>query len=185
VDDAGRRPRRDANGRRDAGGRRDANGPLRLRAEDAEDLAVVSACLQDALVAAGDLAYDPDAREFMLVANRFRWENCHPGARDCGKFERTLCAVTFDNVTAAAYRGFNRGEKDRILCLLAIRLAAEAANVSPDVTPEVPPGVTIDLDFAGHAEIRLTASALHVRVRDFGDPWPTPWQPGHELPATS
>ncbi len=98
--------------------------PLRLRAEDEEDLAVISACLQDALVAVGDLAYDPGARVFLLVANRFRWEDCRPGIRDCGPFERTLCAVTFDNVTAAAYRGFQRGEKDRILCLLAIRLAA-------------------------------------------------------------
>ena len=47
---------------------------LRLRAEDAEDLAVISACLQDALVSVRDLAYDRAARNFMLVANRFRWE---------------------------------------------------------------------------------------------------------------
>src|SRR5579863_10452389 len=43
---------------------------LRLRAEDAEDLAVISACLQDALVAVRDLAYDRDARVFVLVVNR-------------------------------------------------------------------------------------------------------------------
>ena len=150
--------------------------PLRLRAEDEEDLAVISACLQDALVAVGDFAYDPDAQVFLLVANRFRWEDCRPDIKDCGPFERTLCAVTFDNVTAAAYRGFQRGEKDRILCLLAIRLAADDARVSP--------GLTLDLDFAAHARIRLTVSALRVRVRDFGDPWPTPWQPGHELNET-
>jgi hypothetical protein len=147
--------------------------PLRLRAEDEEDLAVISACLQDALVAVGDIAYDPGTRVFLLVANRFRWEDCQPGIDDGRPFERTLCAVTFDNVTAAAYRGFQRGEKDRILCLLAIRLASDGARVSP--------GLTLDLDFAAHGRIRLTASALRVRVRDFGDPWPTKWQPGHEL----
>jgi hypothetical protein len=151
--------------------------PLRLRAEDAEDLAVISACLQDALVAVGDFAYDPGKRVFMLAANRFRWENCRPGAAVGGRFERTLCAVTFDNIAAAAYRGFQRGEKDRILCLLAVVAAADPANA--------PPGVIIDLDFAGDAGIRLSASALRVRARDFGDPWPTPWQPGHELPAMS
>jgi Protein of unknown function (DUF2948) len=155
--------------------------PLRLRAEDAEDLAVISACLQDALVAVRDLAYDPGARVFVLVANRFRWEDCHPGTLhggpvEGGKFERILCGVTFDNVTAAAYRGFQRAEKDRILCLLAIRLAAGAATAAP--------GLTIDLDFAGQARIRLTASSLRCRVRDFGDPWPTSWQPGHELSTT-
>src|SRR4051812_24018071 len=143
--------------------------PLRLRAEDAEDLAVISACLQDALVAVRDLAYDPGARVFMLVANRFRWEDCHSGSLPGGRFERILCGVSFDNVTAAAYRGFQRAEKDHILCLLAIRLAADAANAAP--------GLTIDLDFAGRARIRLTASSLRCRARDFGDPWPTPWQP--------
>ena len=143
--------------------------PLRLRAEDAEDLAVISACLQDALVAVGDLAYDPGARVFVLVANRFRWEDFYPRAGKAGPFERTLCAVTFDNVTAVAYRGFRRGEADRFLCLLALGLA-----------PDAGPGLAVDLDFAGHARIRLTASALRVRARDFGDPWPTSWRPGHE-----
>ena len=94
-------------------------------------------------------------------------------------FERTLCAVTFDLVTAAVYRGFSRGDRNRILCLLAMRSGADAANASPGLT-----GVTIDLDFAGSARIRLVASALRVRARDFGDPWPTPWQPGHELNKT-
>lgn len=150
--------------------------PLRLRAEDDEDLAVISACLQDALVAVRDLVYDPGARVFMLVANRFRWEDCRPGA---GPFARTLCGVTFDNVTAAAYRGFRRGEKDRILCLLAIGSAPDAATASGGPAP----GLTIDLDFAGQARIRLTAAVLRCRARDFGDPWPTQWQPGHELPA--
>src|SRR5436309_7302412 len=50
---------------------------LRLRAEDADDLAVISACLQDALVSVRDLAYDPEARSFVFVANRFP---CEPGA---------------------------------------------------------------------------------------------------------
>jgi hypothetical protein len=151
--------------------------PLRLRGEDAEDLAVISACVQDALVAVRDLAYDPATRRFILIANRFRWEGCHPDVEEGGRFERTLCAVTFEDITAAAYRGFLRGEKDRILCLLAVRLAQNAASASR--------GATIDLDFAGDAGIRLNASALRVRARDFGDPWPTPWQPGHELPAVS
>jgi hypothetical protein len=149
--------------------------PLRLRAEDAEDLAVISACLQDALIVVRDLAYDPGARLFMLVANRFRWENCRPGlGRDAAseaRFERTLCGVAFANVGAVAYRGFRRDEKDRILCLLAVRAAADAA------------GVAIDLDFAGRAGIRMTASVLRVRARDFGDPWPTRWRPGHEPPT--
>jgi DUF2948 family protein len=136
---------------------------LRLRAEDAEDLAVISACLQDALVAVRDLAYDRDARTFVLVANRFRWEE--GGA----PFERTLCGVAFDAIDGVAYRGFQRGEDDRILALLAIRPAPRSA------------GTVIDLEFAGAPAIRLRAAAISCRARDLGEPWPTVWQPDHPL----
>ena len=52
----------------------DSGAPLKLRAEDADDLAVISACLQDALVAVRDLAFVPQDRTFLMAANRFRWE---------------------------------------------------------------------------------------------------------------
>src|SRR5260370_21038139 len=83
---------------------RSGNG-LRLRGEDAADLAVISACLQDALVAVRDLAYDRDARTFILVANRFRWEG--GGGIEAGApFERAPRRVAFDNIHDLAYRGF-------------------------------------------------------------------------------
>jgi hypothetical protein len=150
---------------------------LRLRAEDAEDLAVISACLQDALVSVRDLAYDPGARNFVLVANRFRWEGA-PG-QDGGKgegtpFERTLCGVVFDEIDGVAYRGFHRTEEDRILALLAIRPIFGQPSGGPAS------GVIL-LEFATGATIRLTASGISCRARDFGEPWPTPWQPGHPL----
>ena len=47
---------------------------LKLRAEDAEDLTVVSACLQDALVPVGDLTYLAHEQAFVGVFNRYRWE---------------------------------------------------------------------------------------------------------------
>jgi len=144
-----------------------AKAELRLRAEDAEDLAVISACLQDALVSVRDLAYDREARVFVLVANRFRWEG-DPTMVGTGRpFERTLSGVAFDEIDGVAYRGFHRSEEDRILSLLAIR---------PLLGPT---GGTIDLEFAGGATIRLTAASVRCRLRDFGEPWPTVWQPGH------
>ncbi|MGD9616695.1 MAG: DUF2948 family protein [Alphaproteobacteria bacterium] len=158
--------------------------PLRLRAEDEEDLAVISACLQDALVTLRDIAYDPGAQAFMLVVNRFRWEDC-PGSGGSAPFERILCGVMFDRVTAVSYRGFNRGEKDRILALLAIRPAPDAPPGGPGHPGETRSGMVIDLEFAGDAQIRLTAASLRIRARDFGDPWPTPWQPLHALDETA
>jgi hypothetical protein len=142
---------------------------LRLRAADAEDLAVISACLQDALVSVRDLAYDRDARTFLLVANRFRWEAGDADAPEGAPFERILCGVAFNAVDGVAYRGFQRSEEDRILSLLALRAVPG------------PAGVTIELDFAGDATIRLTAGEISCRARDFGEAWPTAWRPGHQL----
>jgi hypothetical protein len=140
---------------------------LRLRAEDADDLAVISACLQDALVSVRDLAYDPDVRSFMLVANRFRWECGVDWVGGKPPFERTLCGVAFDAVEGVGYRGFHRNEENRILCLLAIRPMIEAN------------GGSIDLEFAAGATVRLKAWAIRCRVRDLGEPWPTAWYPEH------
>jgi hypothetical protein len=148
---------------------------LRLRAEDAEDLAVISACLQDALVSVRDLAYDRDARNFVLVANRFRWEGAVGEGAGEGAgtpFERTLCGIAFDEVDGVAYRGFQRSEEDRILALLSIR---------PIFGPDSAKGAVIDLEFAAGATIRLNAGAIRCRTCDFGEPWPTAWQPGHPL----
>jgi hypothetical protein len=149
-----------------------AKAELRLRAEDAEDLAVISACLQDALVSVRDLAYDRDARVFVAVANRFRWEGGGATEGTGRPFERTLCGVAFDEIDAVAYRGFHRSEEDRILSLLAIRPSLD------------PTGGAIDLEFAGGATIRLTTTLVRCRLRDFGEPWPTVWQPGHPLDPT-
>jgi DUF2948 family protein len=141
-------------------------GGLRLRAEDADDLAVISACLQDALVSVRDLAYDRDARSFLLVANRFRWEGCGAGAPR--PFQRTLCGLWFDGVEGVAYRGFQRSEEERILSLLAIE-------------PRSGDRGGIHLEFSGGATIRLDAALIRCRLRDFGEPWPTAWQPGHPV----
>jgi len=50
--------------------------PLKIIARDAEDLAVVAACLQDALIPLNEMRYLPQERRFILVANRFRTRRC-------------------------------------------------------------------------------------------------------------
>jgi len=138
---------------------------LKLRAEDTEDLLVISACLQDALVPVRDLAYIPEERTFLLIANRFRWENgVRPAPGEAG-LERTLCGITFSEVAAVSYSGFRRSENGRILSLLAIR--AENGKVH--------------LEFSGGAAIRLEVACILCHAKDIGEPWPTPWQPRHDL----
>jgi Protein of unknown function (DUF2948) len=148
----------------------DAGGSvLKLRAEDADDLAVISACLQDALVAVRDLAYVPEDRTFLVVANRFRWESgLRPAPGEIGH-QRVLCGVTFSDVAGVSYAGFRRSEGDRILSLLAIRPGGNGE------------AGTIQLEFSGGAAIRLKAGRILCHARDLGEPWPTRWQPRHDV----
>lgn len=145
-------------------------GLLRLRAEDADDLAVISAVVQDALISVKDIGYDRDTQRFTLVANRFRWEGKPANSDENGidgtaAFERTWCAVSFANVEAVAYRGFRRRDDGRILSLLAIRPGQSAGS--------------IDLEFSDGATVRLGVSAIRVHATDIGEAWPTAWQPDH------
>ncbi len=142
---------------------------LKLRAEDADDLAVISACLQDALVAVRDLAYISEDHTFLLVANRFRWERALRPARGEAGYQRTLCGVTFSEVVGVSYVGFRRSEEDRILCLLAIRPAPDGG------------GKALQLTFSGGAEIRLEIARILCLAKDLGEPWPTHWQPRHDV----
>jgi Protein of unknown function (DUF2948) len=149
------------------------DGTLKLRAEDADDLAVISAVVQDALISVADLTYDRDRRSFTLVANRFRWER--NGSGDGGnpeaEFERTHCALSFAEVERVSYRGFRRRDDERILSLLAIRLGNSPADGRPG---------TVELAFADGAAVRLAVRAIRVHAADIGEPWPTAWQPDHD-----
>ena len=99
----------------------DSGAALKLRAEDADDLAVISACLQDALVAVRDLAFVPQDRAFLMAANRFRWE----GAARRSALRPVTSAFCAASRSAPSLgcpiSGFRRSEDDRILSLLTIR----------------------------------------------------------------
>jgi len=136
---------------------------LKLLARDAEDLAVISAVLQDALIPVSEMAYLPEERRFVVVANRFRWERSPAAPRRNG--ERRLAGLSISGVTAVRRRGFSLAEPDRILVLLAIRQVAGA----------------LQLDFAGGASIRLETEEIVCHLDDLGEPWPTRWQPRHPV----
>jgi hypothetical protein len=137
-------------------------GKLKLRAEDADDIAVIAACLQDALVAVGDIAYLADERRFVLVANRFRWEDCADGAARA-PFSRVHCGICFEGITRVQQRKIDRKKPGDTLELLTIRTGEGC----------------IDLVFAGGAEIRLNASVIACRIEDMDEPWPTSFRPSH------
>jgi hypothetical protein len=135
---------------------------LHLWAEDAEDVTVMSAMLQDAVVTVGDATYRRGARIFALVANRFRWE---ARAR-----ERVRCGVHFRGVLGVQTRGLDRRQPRRALNLLAV--GCESAG---------PDRWAVTLEFAGGASIRLTTECIDAELRDLGPPWRARRAPEHPL----
>ena len=89
--------------------------PIKLIALDSEDLDILSAHMQDAVMKVGDLTFEPRSRQFALAANRFVWEGAQSQRRK--SFERRRAAMHFDRVLSVRSRGFNRNDADRVLSL--------------------------------------------------------------------
>jgi hypothetical protein len=138
---------------------------LRLVALDVDDLAVLSANLQDALIPVSDLAYLPGERRFALAGRRFDWVKAVAGG--C---ERRATGLHFECVLGAALSGFTRTEADRILNLLAINFEQGDA-----------PAGTVTLTFSGGAAIKLDVECIEAQMRDLGPRWPCDKQPKHAL----
>lgn len=148
--------------------------PIKLRAEDGEDLTVISACLQDAILPIGEMCFEPAAQRFVAVFNRFCWETADGGVRPNGfqadddhlfPYERVQCGVRFDGVTAVKVRGLNLKDRGQVLELLSVG-ATEAGVL---------------LTFAGGAALRLEGARWRCALEDLGEPWPTSNRPFHGL----
>ena len=142
-------------------------GGLKLSALDSDDLAVISAAVQDSLVAVRDCAFFQDERRFVLLLNRFRWE-ADPTVEL--PYSRTHSALVFNEVKAVRHHNIPLGDPDRMLELLAVSLEA-SDGAGPSVT----------LSFAADRAIRLEISRLACHLGDVGEPWPTPWKPAHPV----
>lgn len=138
-------------------------GELRLVAFDGEDLAVLSAHLQDSILRVGDLAYVPERQRFALVARRFDW-GCQEDHRRC------LSGLRFDRVMRARTRDIDLAKTDTTLSLLAIRFEETTA-----------PSGTVTLVFSGGAEIELELECLEARLQDLGPAWAARSRPAHDL----
>lgn len=137
---------------------------LKLLALDAEDLEVISATTQDAIVRVGDMGYAQGDKRFALLMNRYAWEE---GGK---KGQRKRTALHFDRVEAVKAAGFDLEARDGVLELLAIRFE-----------PASDPAGTIELSFAGGGTVRLTVECLEARMQDLGAAWAAKLKPEHAI----
>ena len=94
---------------------------LKLIALDAEDLSVISAHLQDAVLQVADIAYLPQEKRFAAIANRFDWVDARQdGKSEKAEFARRRTALRFERVLGAQVQGIDLKNKSAVLSLLAI-----------------------------------------------------------------
>jgi Protein of unknown function (DUF2948) len=140
---------------------------LKFIALDADDLAVVSTHLQDAVVKVADVVWMPKDKRLVIGLNRFDWEaTLEPNPQ----YRRRRSALRFDRVLGFKCRQVTPGDKEAILNLLAIEFAESDT-----------PGGVVTLIFSGNAALRLEVECLEVELADLGAVWTTTTCPGHPV----
>lgn len=144
--------------------------PIRLRAFDADDLAVISALVQDAVLPVTEVRWQRSKRRLALLINRFRWEDAPVAERRGRDWERVQSVLAIEDVTQVATMGVDRSEADTVLSLLSV-----AFEPGEDGTGRVV------LTLAGDGAIAADVEALEVTLQDVTRPYiaPSKARPSH------
>ena len=141
---------------------------LKLIARTEEDLRVVSAHLQDAIVNVNDIANLKKNKILLLQLNRFMWEDVEKGVFRKNKRIRTM--LKFENVIKAVSKNINQSKKDKFLDFLTIE-----TNQMPDNNYEM------KIVFAGDSIIKIISEVIEVTLDDQGKAWDTKNMPKHKF----
>jgi len=141
---------------------------LKLIANSEEDLRVISAHLQDAIVSTLDIANLKKNRIFLMQLNRFMWEDVEKGVFRKNKRIRTV--LKFENVLNVSSKNINQKNHSRFLDFLAIE-----SKLSQDKSYE------IRLIFSGDSIIKLKTEVIDVTLDDQGNPWKSKNKPKHKF----
>ena len=136
---------------------------LKLAAADAEDLEVLSARLQDAVLKLKNVSWQPRKRRFAAVVNRLQWEN--------GGKTRVRAGLHFEGVLKVQTQKVKLGAHEAVVSLLAVRFTP---NTGED------PGGVVELVLAGGGAFRLTVECVDAELADMTSAWAARGKPDHE-----
>jgi hypothetical protein len=144
----------------------DGDTLLKLAAFDADDLTVISAHLQDSVLAVRDIEYLRRQQKLVMIVKRFDWESAEERR---ATYKRRLAGVQFARVRSVRCRNIQQDSKDGVLMLLAVGFE-----------PGDNPAGAIVLTFAGGGIMRLEVECIEAIVEDLGPEWETPRKPVHD-----
>ncbi len=145
--------------------------PLRLKALDLEDLQVISALAQDAVVPVAEMGFDGAKRRFALLINRFRWEDAPAAQERSRDVERTQALLFVDDVLSVQSSGFDKAQSDLVMSLLSVSFLPGKDGMGQ-----------VHLVFAGDGEVMVSVEALEVGLQDVTKPYiaPSGKTPNHD-----
>lgn len=128
--------------------------PLKILAQNTEDLNILSACLQDSLIPVKELEYDKDQKKFVMLLHRYRWEDQEAESQG----SRIHAALVFDAVTHVQIKGMDQTKSRTALTLSLLSLSYHAPYVY--------------ITCADNISLRLEVDQLKVKLRDGSLAWP-------------
>ncbi|RUM98974.1 DUF2948 family protein [Pseudaminobacter arsenicus] len=140
---------------------------LKLVALDEQDLKIVSAHVQDAVMKIGDLDFSATSKRFVMSMNRFAWESETGLLRR--HHQRRKSVLDFNRVLGVKTSGIDREKREDVLSLLAIRFHEREA-----------PAGAIELVFSGGGTIALQVECIEARLADLGGAWEATSRPVHK-----
>jgi hypothetical protein len=129
-------------------------GQRKLIALDADDLAVISAHVQDAAVQVADIIWRQSEKRLVVGMSRVDWDQSIAGEVTP---RRLLAALRFDRVLACKSRDIDLERPGTALELLGI-----------EFHPGEAPGGSAVLMFADGGALRLDVECLEVELADLG-----------------
>ena len=146
----------------------DEKNNLKLIGRNQKDLKVISAYLQDSIVTVKDMVFLRKNKTFIMIINRFKWENVEREVLSENK--RIRSAIKFEEVFRVKSKNINQKNKNRRLEILAIK-CKEIINRNYE----------IKIFFAGDGIITLIQETIDIIMHDLGVSWNVKYAPKHKI----
>ena len=146
----------------------DEKSNLKLIVRNQEDLKVISAYAQDSIVAIKDITFLKKNRIFIMIINRFMWEDIERGINRQSK--RIRCALKFEGILKVKSKKINQKNKNKRLECLAIE-CNEILSKNNEII----------FFFAGGGVITLISEFIEAVMHDIGKPWNVRHTPKHKI----
>ena len=141
---------------------------LKLTGKNQNDLKIISAYSQDSVVTVKDMVFLKKNKIFIMIINRFMWEDVEKGIFRQNK--RIRCAIKFEEVIKVESKNINQKNKNKPLECLAIKCS-----------PIFEETYKINIFFAGNSIITVISEVIEVTLHDLGKPWKVKHIPIHKI----